>query len=138
MPAAAPLVAKSDVKQDENPVALRKALLDAMMGWVNAWSARNVPGYLQAYSKNFKPQRGLTRDAWVAQRTASISDAQKIEVVLSDINVDVRGPKSATSTFVQTYRSASYQDIVQKTLEWENVDGRWQILSESSQPVIAK
>lgn len=137
-PAAAPIVAKQDAKQDANPVVLRKALIESMMVWVHAWSARNVPDYLQAYSKNFKPQRGLTRDAWAAQRTASISDAQKIEVVLSDINVDVRGPKSATSTFVQTYRSASYQDIVQKTLEWENVDGRWQILSESSQPVIAK
>lgn len=137
-PAVAPLVMKQDAKQDENPVVLRKALIESLMAWVHAWSARNVPDYLQAYSKNFKPQRGLTRDAWVAQRTASISGAQKIEVVLSDISVDIRGPKLATSTFVQTYRSSSYQDTMQKTLEWENVDGRWQILSESSKPVVAK
>lgn len=137
-PLVAPLVGKSDVKQDANPATLRKALIEAMMTWVNAWSARNVPDYFQAYSKNFKPQRSVTRDVWIAQRTASISGAQKIEVSLSDINVHVRGPKLATSTFLQTYRSPSYQDTVQKTLEWEYVDGRWQILSENSQPVVAK
>ncbi len=124
--------------QDANPVALRKTLIETMTRWVNAWSARNVPDYLQSYSSKFKPARGVTRDAWVAQRTAAISGAQKIEVSLSDINVNVKGPKSATSTFLQTYRSDSYQDTMQKTLEWENVDGRWQILSESSQAVVAK
>ncbi len=142
VPVVTPLVTKQDVKpdakQDATPAALRKALIESMSAWVHAWSARNVPDYLQAYSKNFKPPRGVTRDVWVEQRTASISGAQKIEVSLSDINVDVKGPKSATSTFVQTYRSSSYQDVVQKTLEWENVDGRWQILSEISQPVVAK
>lgn len=138
-PAVAPVVTTPDAKQDANsPAALRKALIESMSRWVHAWSARNVPDYLQAYSKNFKPPRGVTREAWEAQRTASITGAQKIEVSLSDINVDVKGPKSATSTFVQTYRSASYQDVVQKTLQWENLDGRWQIISESSQPIVAK
>lgn len=138
-PAMAPVVTAPDAKQDANsPAALRKALIESISRWVHAWSARNVPDYLQMYSKNFKPPRGVTRDAWDAQRTAAISGAQKIEVSLSDINVDVKGPKSATSTFVQTYRSSSYQDVVQKTLQWENLDGRWQIISETSQPVVAK
>ena len=90
---------------------------------------------MQTYSKKFKPPRGLSREVWEAQRTASISDAQSIVVSISDVKIDIKDTKTATSTFVQNFRSSSYQDVVQKTLEWENVDGRWQIISESSQPL---
>ena len=142
VPAAAPVLAKQDVKQnaaqDANPVALRKTLIETLTAWVNAWSARNVAEYMQAYSNNFKPPPGLTREAWQAQRTASISSAQSIVVTISDIKIDIKDAKSATSTFVQNYRASAYQDTVQKTLEWEYVDGRWQIISENSQALVAK
>ena len=141
-PVTAPVLAKQDVKQnaaqDANPAALRKTLIETLTRWVNAWSARNVNDYVQAYSKNFTPPRGLTREAWQAQRTASISGAQSIVVAISDIKIDIKDARSATSTFVQNYRSSAYQDTVQKTLEWEYLDGRWQIISENSQALVAK
>ncbi len=118
--------------------APRNAVAAAITRWAEAWSRRNVVDYLQAYAKNFIPARGMTRDAWAAQRTAAISGAQNIEVAVSDIKIDIKDAKFATSTFVQNYRSSSYKDTVQKTLEWESVDGRWQIISETSQPVVAK
>lgn len=118
--------------------APRNAVTAAITRWSDAWSRRNVADYLQAYAKNFTPARGMTRDAWAAQRTAALSGAQNIELTLSDIKIDIKDAKFAASSFVQNYRSSSYKDTVQKTLEWENIDGRWQIISETSQPVVAK
>jgi adhesin transport system outer membrane protein len=113
----------------------QKAVVDALKAWSTAWAKRDEQGYLDAYSPNFKPAGGATREAWVTQRKTIIGAAKQIDLNISKVQVELKDPKHVVATFVQSYRSPSYRDVVQKTLEWENVDGRWLITSETVAPL---
>tara|TARA_R110001599_G_scaffold64023_4_gene179677 strand:+ start:376814 stop:378724 length:1911 start_codon:yes stop_codon:yes gene_type:complete len=115
----------------------RKALAEAQMRWSNAWKRRDVSAYLQSYSKDFKPENGLSHDAWMAQRTAALENKTKIELSMTEVQMDFKGKTSASTNFVQKYSSDSYKDVVQKRLEWVYVDGRWLIIRETAKPMAA-
>ena len=58
--------------------------------------------------------------------------AADISVDIADLTVSMPNATHATTVFKQTYRSASYRDIVTKTLHWVRVGDRWLITRESS------
>jgi outer membrane protein, adhesin transport system len=84
----------------------------ALQNWRAAWAKRDVDAYLQFYAPNFVPPTGGDRESWKA-------------VTLNDAT-------HATMVFRQTYRSASYRDVVTKTLQWVKLGDRWLIVRESS------
>lgn len=137
-----PTVAASDMKaappgaMAATKISPEESVATALKDWSAAWSGRDVSKYLSAYSANFKPAGDMTHSTWIAQRKAVLAAAQRIDVRISKIQIDAKNTRKATSTFLQSYRSATYQDTVQKTLEWESVDGRWLIVREASQPVV--
>jgi len=114
------------------------AVNDAVNRWAAGWVSRNVTTYLQSYSLKFVPARGMSRDAWIAQRKQSLATSGKIELSVENLKIDVKDATKATTTFRQVYRSDKYQDVIQKTLEWENTDGRWLIVSENGAPMAVK
>jgi adhesin transport system outer membrane protein len=119
---------------EEAAVSSKKAVINALKAWTAAWAGRNIQAYLDSYAPTFKPAGGISRDAWVAQRKAVLTAARQIDLTVSKVRVEMKEPKRAVITFLQRYRSASYRDVVQKTLEWENVDGRWLIVKEIAEP----
>lgn len=116
----------------------RKALADSQMQWSNAWKRRDVSAYLQSYAPDFKPENSVSHDAWTAQRTAALQNKKNIEISITQVQMNFKSPTSATTSFVQEYRSDSYQDIVQKSLDWSYADGRWVIVREASKAVAPK
>lgn len=116
----------------------RKAVVDSLKHWSDAWASRNLQAYLSDYSMKFQPANGVSREVWLAQRKKALAGTQAIELGIANVDIVVKDATSATTTFVQHYRSANYEDTIQKTLEWENSDGRWLIVKETSQPVVAK
>lgn len=111
----------------------QRAITLALKGWSDAWASRNVQGYIDAYSATYVPAKNVSHEAWIAQRKARIAGAKKIDFNIADIKIVIRDQKRAITTFRQSYSSPSYQDVVQKTLEWEEIGGRWLIVKETAE-----
>lgn len=115
---------KMEVPQD-TVAAARSNVLNALKGWREAWVNMNPDAYFSFYSTKY-----TSRESWKAARRARLLNAQKISLDLSDIKFTMQDNKHATTIFQQDYRSSSYQDTLQKTLYWEEVNGKWQIVNE--------
>lgn len=105
--------------------AARTSILNALKGWREAWISMDPEKYFSFYSEKY-----TSRESWRAARRARLLGAQKISLELSDIKFTMQDEKHAISAFHQEYKSSSYQDVLQKTIYWEEIDGRWQIVNE--------
>ncbi|MFZ6799417.1 TolC family outer membrane protein [Undibacterium sp. Di24W] len=103
----------------------RMSILNALKGWREAWVGRSPDAYFEFYAKNY-----TSRESWKSARRARLLNAEKITLDLSDIKFSMQDAKHATTSFQQDYRSTNYQDNLQKTLYWEEVNGKWQIVNE--------
>ncbi|MDH3647815.1 MAG: tetratricopeptide repeat protein [Gammaproteobacteria bacterium] len=108
---------------------------DTIRAWASAWAGKDVDGYIGAYAPNFRPANGATRANWVAYRRDRLSNPSFIQVDVGDIDVEVLGETRARATFVQGYRSDTYQDQVIKTLNMSRTNAGWQITSEVSEAI---
>ncbi len=106
-------------------------LTGAAYAWADAWSQQNVAAYINAYGPGFRPPRGISRQAWEAQRRNRILAPASISVKVLNPVVALQGPTRARVSFIQIYESDSYADQVRKVLEFELVGGRWLIVSEA-------
>lgn len=105
--------------------AARTAVMNSLKGWREAWMSMNPEAYFDFYAAKY-----TSRESWRAARRARLMTAQKISLDLSDIQFVMQDSKHATSSFQQSYRSATYSDTLQKTLYWEEINGKWQIVNE--------
>lgn len=119
----------------ESKTSGKRALIDALNGWANAWSGRDAAAFLATYAPEFRPANGLRREAWSAQRRKVLQAAGQIELGISKVQIEMQSGDRAQVSFVQQYRSLSYADTVAKTLEWARVGERWLIVSETAAPV---
>lgn len=101
--------------------------------WVIAWSSQDINGYLSYYAPEFVPGDGGTARAWRESRRKRLSEPKFIQVDISDLHVVMHGEGHAQASFIQQYRSDSYNDRVRKTLLLKQSDQRWLIVGESSQ-----
>jgi len=99
--------------------------LNSLKEWREAWISRNPDAYLDFYAKNY-----TSRESWKAARRARLLNAEKITLELTDVKFNMQDAKHATTSFQQDYRSATYQDNLQKTLYWEESNGKWRIVNE--------
>lgn len=102
-----------------------------LQSWAKVWSAQDVDGYLSMYSPDFVPDDGMSRSAWAAQRRARVSGPARIDVTLSDTQIDRRG-EQALVKFTQRYKSNTYQDRESKALLMQETGDGWQILREGN------
>jgi hypothetical protein len=82
--------------------------------------------------KAFGAYLGDDREAWKQKRREVLGRASGISIDVTDVNVTMTDATHATMVFKQTYRSSSYRDVVNKTLQWVKADDRWLIVRESS------
>lgn len=123
---AAPVTASQGLSASDATTASRTAVLTALKGWRDTWISMKPEAYFEFYAKKY-----TSRESWKAARKARLLGAQKIILELSDIKIVMQDAKHATSSFQQDYRSSSYQDVLQKTLRWEEFGGKWQIVNET-------
>lgn len=115
-----------------NMQAAANEIAQAVGSWAAAWSSQDPDAYLSHYASNFRPNRGLSRSAWAAQRRDRVARPAFIRVDISDLFVDVQDTNTARAVFKQDYSAAGYQDTVIKTLTMTRENGEWKIAREVS------
>ncbi len=100
-----------------------------LLGWANAWSRKDVKGYLAYYASDFQPPNGLTRKAWEAERAQRIDKPGKLQVKVDDVKVTLSGDK-ASVRFRQNYESATLKSSAGKTMVFVKSGSRWLIQQE--------
>lgn len=123
-------VNKAPVEKQPEPVAsgetdVRKALL----GWSNAWSRKDVKGYLSYYAGDFRTPKGIARKDWETERARRIDKPGKLQVSVDDVKVSIAGDK-ATVKFRQSYVSSSLKSSTGKTLVFVKSGSKWLIQQE--------
>lgn len=125
--------------------------------WASAWRHKDFDNYMRFYADKFAPEPPLTRMEWEKQRKARIVGYGKIDLELSNINVTCNGEK-AQATFDQDYSVTKYKlkkakdnmgceicnakriptkaftGKTNKTLDFEKINGQWQIVRELAKP----
>lgn len=116
-------------KAKEVAEAARAKVLAAVENWAKAWSARDVSGYLNAYSKDFALPAGQSRKAWEAERRARIEDKTRIHVRILAPRISINGD-TATVRFRQAYDSNTFKSESSKTLVLIQQGNAWRIQQE--------
>ena len=109
-----------------NLSASKTAVLNGLQKWRAAWMSMNPQAYFEMYSKKY-----TSRESWKSARKAGLLGAKKISLNLSDIKVVIQDEKHMATSFHQDYQSPTYNDVLEKTLYWEEIGGRWLIVNES-------
>ena len=107
-----------------------KAVTDAITQWTNSWSSKDVNGYIESYAPEFKPSKGLSRNAWEEGRKKRLSSPTFIKITLSNISINFRGENLAKVSFEQEYQSDTYRDTVNKEITLKMIDNEWLITRE--------
>ncbi len=102
----------------------------AINDWLQAWGNRDMSAYLASYTADFVGQNEASHTTWVKSRTARITGANSISVDYSKLKIVLKRGDTAKATFMQSYRSDSYQDRTSKTLMLKKIDGKWLISQE--------
>ena len=102
----------------------------SLNNWAKAWSSQDVDFYLERYSDEFLPPKGLSREAWESQRKIRLASPDYIKVNLSDIKINYHEENFADIEFIQHYQSNTYTDTVKKSLSMQNIEGDWLIVAE--------
>jgi ketosteroid isomerase-like protein len=131
-PVAAPVPAPAAVPVPAHAAASsadQQEVESAVNAWAQAWSARDVDGYLAAYTSSYVPGGGSSHEQWASERRARILGKSSISVKLDNIEVSVSGDK-ATVHFREDYKAGSLTANSRKTLTLEKVNGKWLITQE--------
>jgi tetratricopeptide (TPR) repeat protein len=103
----------------------------AVLAWAQAWSAKDMAGYLSAYSADFDTPGNQPRAAWEKDRTDRIVGKSSIAVKITELAVSLQG-NEAMAHFRQAYRANSLSVSSRKTLHLRFEGGRWLITKEST------
>lgn len=134
MPDAAPTkAAVPAVAATQDDAEITVAIEPAIDAWIEAWRAKNINAYLSAYADDFKPENGLSKKAWLAQRKQRLSGKRgDISVSLEDVTITLRNETQVSVQFFQKYASKVYSDEVTKQLDlrFHAAKQRWLITRE--------
>jgi hypothetical protein len=115
------------------PVADRldatRVATDALKRWAEAWSSKDMNGYVNAYAPGFKGS-SPSHEAWRRQRASRIEPRDRIEVRLSEIKAVERNGRIEAS-FRQHYSADRLNVRSRKEVTLQRFDGRWLIVEES-------
>jgi ketosteroid isomerase-like protein len=102
----------------------------AIERWSVAWSSRDLPVYLDQYSKSFVPAGGQSRVDWEKTRHQRILSKKQINHDVRDLEIKVNSD-TASAHFKQVYEADHARQVGTKTLLLKREDGNWRIYSES-------
>lgn len=120
----------SDVVLVESSFSAQDAVLAALEKWRQAWSNKNVAGYLAQYHEEFVPAQSQGLRAWRNARTRSLTSPRFIDVFLSDVALTPLDDDLVRLQFTQRYRSDRYQDEVTKVILMKLSGNDWKIVQE--------
>jgi hypothetical protein len=109
----------------------RDDLVAALGRWSDAWRRQDMAAYLGSYVGDFVPKKGVSREAWVRQRTSRITSKQSIRHEIRDLDVEMVQNKAIVK-FTQIYADERLQQSDQKLMHWQFKNGKWLISKEVS------
>jgi tetratricopeptide (TPR) repeat protein len=107
-----------------------EAVLAAVKGWAEAWSAKDADAYLAHYAPAFQVPGGEPRAAWEATRRDRITKPKSIEVTVGSPKVSFDANSRAIVSFRQGYKSDTLDTSGAKTLTLTKNNDRWLIVQE--------
>lgn len=102
----------------------------AVQGWAQAWSKKDVSGYIGYYSADYFPGDVNSRSDWEQQRQDRLTRPKSIKVQIDRLQVEMIDEQTASAVFRQRYRSDRVSDTVRKQLRLKKQDSRWLIIEE--------
>ena len=133
-PAAAPVPASAPVPVTAPDRELARVRAD-IQAWAVAWQTRNLDAYLAAYSADFAPNDGVSRQKWEQARRQRIGGAQDIDVKVLDLTLEPLGRDQVKASFIQKYHALGMNDLSRKTLILRRQGESWKIESEKATPL---
>lgn len=131
MPVPVPAESKSSKSAVPDSATIRDTeIRSTFKAWLNSWTTRDFQSYANHYAPSFVSPTGLKRDAWLARRQKMIERNRDIQIDTNLLVVSYLENGNARVSFRQSFKSASYQDQVQKTIDWAKQENRWQIVRE--------
>lgn len=107
-----------------------EAVNAAVQAWAAAWSSKNLEAYFAAYASDFKPENGLARASWEAQRRERIRKPLNIKVTATDVQTSRLDVTRVQVLFRQGYESDLLSNEVSKVLELRGSGNNWKIVRE--------
>ncbi len=124
-------------EQESLEEIIRNGLNKTIQGWSFAWANQDIDRYLSFYAEDFQPENTqLSRSAWVEQRKVRLLNPRKIEISVSEIELQIDNEPIKRAEFQQRYKSDYYQDNILKSLEFVSQDDQWKIISEKTVQVL--
>jgi len=107
-------------------------VVKAMNAWADAWSRKDMRGYLGAYAREFDTPKGMSRKAWEQEREQRIAGkGGNISVSFDTPQVTINGDK-ATAKFRQHYKATGLSSSTTKTLVFVRAGSKWLIKEENA------
>jgi len=140
MPPSAPIKAEpGNVNNEESKVdthkgaAKKEAVIAAVEGWRQAWSAKDTNAYFSAYASDFSPESGFaSRAAWRKYKQRVIEKKTFINVQLEDIKVEKLSDGMMGVSFLQHFVSNNYTSDDRKQLTLSKQPEGWKIIRETT------
>jgi tetratricopeptide (TPR) repeat protein len=107
-------------------------VMKAVHAWAEAWSRKDVEGYLSHYAASFDPPGKESRADWAKTRKERIDAPKSISVAIESPKVTMQGANEAQVSFRQNYRSDRLKSTSRKTLDMVKTEKGWQIRREQS------
>lgn len=98
--------------------------------WAKSWVYLNIDNYLSCYAADFVGEGYADPEAWRNSRRQRFSTEKQIELAIANMEVLATAPDTISVTFVQTYKSKTYTDKVQKQIVLKYIDNKWLITAE--------
>ncbi|MBF0310188.1 MAG: tetratricopeptide repeat protein [Magnetococcales bacterium] len=108
----------------------REELERTVQSWARSWAGKDVEGYLQHYSNQFKPDTQGNLAAWKKLRSERLLKPRFIQLQVWKLRMKEAGEGQMKVTFSQTYRSDNVKDTVEKSLLMKQENGAWKIVRE--------
>lgn len=129
-PAAKEAAKPAKASEAAAPSASEQAIRDAVTHWAQAWASQNVEQYLASYAKDFKTPGGESRSHWENTRRERINKPARIEVSLSNVQLQIENEHQAKVRFTQFYHAGSLSQRTSKQLIMVQQQGHWLIQQE--------
>lgn len=134
--AAAPAI-KSDINTIDAAPTLSSQIEAQLRGWGASWQNKDIAGYIDSYSANFKSRAYRSHQEWLKGRSDRIRRAEKIDISIDDISINVLTANRVQADFVLDYYSARYSDRSKKRVVFLKIDGSWKIVRELTLKVLS-
>ena len=124
------------VNADEPMPALNRQIEARLYQWIDSWQRKDVDGYIDSYSPNFKSRAYRSREAWLKGRAERIGKSAKIDISIEAIKIETISSNRIQADFMMDYRSDRYSDLSKKRLVFKQIEGRWRIVRELTLAVV--